>query len=230
MPLPPLGHILLTQPMRVEGGVFIPELASRMHELPPPNVLLYVTGDRAEAVADHLRRRGRRVELRDFEPDAPVDPDSRPRWRLWQPDPWVEEVTSSSNALDVGCGSGRDAVALAARGWQVAAVDPLPDALDRGRDLEARYGDGPPIDWRVTLPDAKFELVLLIRCGRPELLEQALAHLAPNGRLLFVGRTDLFRDLAKRSPVRLETGKDWTRAEFRAAGPISPSDLLEKPV
>lgn len=216
MPLPPLGHTLLTQPLLVEGGVYVPELANRMHELPPPNVLLHVAGDGAQAIADHLRRRGRLAEVRDIEPDTREDPATRPRYRLWQPDPWVEQVRGVGSALDVGCGSGRDAVALAATGWHVVATDPLPDALERGRDLEARYGDGPSVDWRDSLPDETFDLVLLIRCGRPELLDPARERVAPGGRLLLVGRTDRFAELERLDPIRLEIGTDWTRAEFRA--------------
>jgi SAM-dependent methyltransferase len=51
-------------------------------------------------------------------------------------------------AIDLGCGSGREAVYLAAQGWQVVAVDRLPEALQRGRDLQRRYApDSPPIQW-----------------------------------------------------------------------------------
>jgi SAM-dependent methyltransferase len=43
-------------------------------------------------------------------------------------------------ALDVGCGSGRDAVHLAGRGWQVTAVDFVDKALARARERAAEEG------------------------------------------------------------------------------------------
>ena len=43
-------------------------------------------------------------------------------------------------ALDVGCGSGRDAVHLAKRGWQVTAVDFVDEALDKAKQRAAEQG------------------------------------------------------------------------------------------
>jgi SAM-dependent methyltransferase len=43
-------------------------------------------------------------------------------------------------ALDVGCGTGRDAVYLAQRGWQVTAVDIVADAIGKARQRAAREG------------------------------------------------------------------------------------------
>lgn len=43
-------------------------------------------------------------------------------------------------ALDVGCGSGRDAVYLAKRGWQVTAVDFVETALTSARQRAAEEG------------------------------------------------------------------------------------------
>lgn len=144
MPLPPLGHTLLTQPLLVDGGVFIPDLARRMHELPPPSVLLYVAGEGAQDVADQLRRRGRLAEVKDNDPETREDLASRPRWRLWKPDPWVEHIIGVGSALDVGCGSGRDAVALASSGWQVVAADPLPVRSSAAETWKRDTATAPP--------------------------------------------------------------------------------------
>jgi SAM-dependent methyltransferase len=43
-------------------------------------------------------------------------------------------------ALDVGCGTGRDAVYLAKRGWQVTAVDIVADAIGKARQRAAQEG------------------------------------------------------------------------------------------
>jgi len=48
-------------------------------------------------------------------------------------------------ALDVGCGSGRDAVYLAKRGWQVTAVDSVEKALAGARQRAAQ--DGVDVQW-----------------------------------------------------------------------------------
>ncbi len=53
-----------------------------------------------------------------------------------------EESQSGSRgrALDVGCGTGDNAIALAARGWQVTGIDPVPMALDKAREKAATAG------------------------------------------------------------------------------------------
>ena len=48
-------------------------------------------------------------------------------------------------ALDIGCGSGRDAVHLAGQGWEVTAVDVVDKALDRAR-LRA-VEEGVEVQW-----------------------------------------------------------------------------------
>ena len=48
-------------------------------------------------------------------------------------------------ALDVGCGSGRDAVYLAKRGWQVTAVDLVDAAIARARQRAAQ--EGVDVEW-----------------------------------------------------------------------------------
>lgn len=48
-------------------------------------------------------------------------------------------------ALDVGCGSGRDAVYLAKRGWQVTAVDFVDAAIAKARQRAAQ--EGADVEW-----------------------------------------------------------------------------------
>jgi len=67
--------------------------------------------------------------------------------RLWKPNGLLvesvvelEALVPVQRCLDLGCGSGRDAVYLALRGWDVIAVDRLPRALAKARALAMEYG------------------------------------------------------------------------------------------
>ena len=55
------------------------------------------------------------------------------------------ELAPPGRALDVGCGTGRDAVHLAQRGWTVTGVDAVPRALEAARKREA--GAGAKVEW-----------------------------------------------------------------------------------
>ncbi len=115
--------------------------------LPPREVPLLILGadtDLARALADHLQRRGRApVTARQIHgADLSVRGDSRAH--LWQPPPWLvrhEELLPPPVAgpvLDLACGSGRAAVWLAERGYQVTGVDWQAEALVLGRRLAAQ--------------------------------------------------------------------------------------------
>ncbi len=72
-------------------------------------------------------------------------------WRdvaeTWRP--VLEQDTPPGRALDIGCGTGRDAVYLTKHGWRVTALDFAEDALakarqraaDEGVQVEFRQGD-----------------------------------------------------------------------------------------
>jgi SAM-dependent methyltransferase len=51
------------------------------------------------------------------------------------PEPLAElvEAQPPGRALDIGCGTGRDAIFCARRGWQVTGIDDVPLALKRAR-------------------------------------------------------------------------------------------------
>ena len=59
---------------------------------------------------------------------------------LWRPLFEGPLALEPGRALDIGCGSGRDAVHLAGRGWQVTAVDFVDKALARARQRAAEEG------------------------------------------------------------------------------------------
>ncbi len=122
----------------------VERIADLVHALPPPGVAIDVADvpGAAEAVV-WLAAHGRPARL----VPAPLEPRET---RLWEPSPalasYVAMVSRPSfsgeakTALDLGCGTGRDAVYLALHGWRVTAVDRLPDALDRARSLAALHG------------------------------------------------------------------------------------------
>jgi len=140
------------------GAINLPleELERRIHELPPTGARLTLFDDdaaRAESACHRLAARGRWELSTASGPhwlaQGPIE-QGPSRARLWQPHAWladslevVESVWGSlagRSALDLACGAGRDAVYLALRGFEVEAVDILPDALERANDLAARYG------------------------------------------------------------------------------------------
>ena len=161
------------------GAVSFPreQLPVRSHELPPADRPLQVTdasADRARDGAEWLRRRGHRVEIIPF--DLASLTESGPgQTRLWQPNPFLVEAlkrigapSRGARALDVACGSGRDAVHLALAGWNVLAIDVLSDALARARDLARRNGvEIATIRWELEanakLPDGQFDLITVFR-------------------------------------------------------------------
>lgn len=149
----------------IPNAVNIPfaELGTRLHELPPKSESIQVVGppELATSVVEWLVQHGRvaRVVAGQAEATAgtsPVRSEARANevGRLWEPSAFLEEVAAQlqlragespvapGSALDLACGSGRNAVFLACCGWKVTAVDILPDALDLGRALERRYASG----------------------------------------------------------------------------------------
>ena len=124
---------------------------------------------------------------------------------LWSGEPnqrFVEKVADRTpgTALDVACGEGADAIWLAARGWQVTAVDVSPVALRRaaqhadaaGADVAARI-TWQQADVRSWDPaPAQFDLVSsqfmhlpsAVRAGAHQRLAAAVR---PGGMLLIIG-------------------------------------------
>ncbi|MCK6483633.1 MAG: methyltransferase domain-containing protein [Phycisphaerae bacterium] len=154
-----LGDLLDTRPSESylaghdprAANIPLEELAVRVHELPARRASLRVYDDppvRARWARSRLRARG-------FEDVAVVEASDRTAWiegpsrvRLWSPHEWLVQAlpliedspTGQRRALDLACGTGRDAVWLAMQGWNVDAWDVLPDALERAADRGRRCG------------------------------------------------------------------------------------------
>ncbi|MBF6620034.1 MAG: class I SAM-dependent methyltransferase [Patulibacter sp.] len=127
---------------------------------------------------------------------------NRDRWS-GKPNPaLVDEVDALApgTALDLGCGEGADAIWLAAKGWQVTAVDISAHAIERATEhaWDADLGDA--IRWRrhdlsQTFPDGSFDLVSAcylqspVELPRERVLRDAAAAVAPGGRLVIVAHS-----------------------------------------
>ena len=93
-------------------------------------------------------------------------------------------------ALDVACGAGRNALFLAANGYEVTALDISLVGLDRGRRMAAERGL--TIDWLCAdlddperaLPANRFDLIVWARYVHPKLMPYLIARLAAGGALL----------------------------------------------
>ncbi len=102
------------------------------------------------------------------------------RWRYWRRDtPWDTQVTPPEvmefiahtppgRALDLGCGTGTNAITLARHGWRVTGVDFVPGAILAARAKAAR--SGLKIDFHVASVtdlsslDGPFDYVLDLGC------------------------------------------------------------------
>jgi SAM-dependent methyltransferase len=116
--------------------------------------------------------------------------------QVWSPGPnqFVEAELGDlrpGTALDVACGEGRNAIWLAARGWDVTALDFSEVAVDRGRRLAGDL----PVAWvvgdalAVELPPA--DLVVLAYLQLPEeerraVVRRTFATLRPGGTFFVV--------------------------------------------
>ena len=175
---------------RIAASVNIPanELENRVYELPPPGSTIRVadTGSEANLAIAKLERLNRTAIKEQSFKEGPSA-----GYRLWRPNPlidcYVNEI-KPGRALDIGCGSGRDAVELAGLGWSVTAIDHLPDALNMGRALASRYHL--TIDFNQLnvgsdhIPEGPFDLVTMFMFLNRQALQQAVKQLNVNGCLM----------------------------------------------
>lgn len=135
------AHEVVVEPISDSVNIPLDELPYRMHELPPRYGRIEVACPEplATETVMWLSASGRDAQLaRDWE----YAPPGTRSGRLWKPNDFLVAVATRlepGTALDLACGTGRDAVYLASLGWEVTAIDHLADALDRGRDLARRY-------------------------------------------------------------------------------------------
>lgn len=100
---------------------------------------------------------------------------------------WVGKIPTG-RAIDLACGSGRNALYLAKQGFDVDAVDISAQALDRAQ--KTAQGMGVSVNWLehdldepLQLEDS-YQLILIIRYVNLPLIQQMTANLAPGGFLV----------------------------------------------
>ena len=100
---------------------------------------------------------------------------------------WVGKIPTG-RAIDLACGSGRNALYLAKQGFDVDAVDISAPALDRAQ--KTAQGMGVSVNWLehdldepLQLEDS-YQLILIIRYVNLPLIQQMTANLAPGGFLV----------------------------------------------
>jgi SAM-dependent methyltransferase len=177
-----------------------------MHELPPKAEVILVAAEPhlAEQTLRFLRARGRLARRAPFTYAEHLDQDgpgqvTQGMGRLWSPNPMVAEYAAThpfGRAIDLGCGTGRDAIYLGAAGWQVLAIDRLPEALARAAFsaesiLEAAAAR---IEWRradfgrafdLGTATGRFDLAIVCRVLGQGALDVAAKALRKDGILLF---------------------------------------------
>lgn len=122
--------------------------------------------------------------------------------RLWNINDVLYEIaekTHPGTALDLGCGAGRDAVWLAANGWEVTAVDRLQTNLDWLKKLRAAYAPNDPIHWVLAnlneiRPENQYHLVLLHYCWDQNYFDLAKKCVAPGGYLSILAHSQTHRN------------------------------------
>lgn len=234
MALPRLSYLdprpsaeALGRPIADAVNIPFEELAERLHELPPPGetVRIAASPQLARQTGEWLERGGRCWEaVVDFAFTQAQTPG-----RMWEPHPFVRRLVEDSpvgQAVDLGCGTGRDSIYLSSAGWRVTAVDHLADAIQRGSASADRLGVT-GIDWVVAntetfLPPGEVDLILMIFfCDRHALMRHFEA-LRPGGSVLMEVYTPTHR---------LQTGKPRDSAlvmdEAEARSLFAEFDLRE---
>ncbi len=235
------------------GSVNIPldSLADRIHELPRRDKAFTVYADhstRAELACSRLTSHGRPL----------ATPASGEAWlangptesglstgRLWAPHGLLAEAVELArqgwgsledrSALDIACGTGRDAVYLGLCGMAIKAWDILPDALERCGDLaerhrvsiETRCAD---VEGDATLPAGRFDLVACFNYLHRPLMPSLAAAVRPGGLVVYETFVHPQRELfgkPRRDKHLLKTGelpgffRGWTVLVSRE-GLVSP--------
>lgn len=230
------------------ANIPLEELSVRPHELPSPEERLFVVDSdehRAAEAAAILRERGREAVVVPWAEVSQELVTGPVRRRLWRANPFLIEsleLISASDpasragrrAIDVACGTGRDAVHLALNGFAVDAMDWLPDALERAADLARRNGVSlqtiqRDVEADPSLPVATYDVVHVARFLHRPLLPALAAAVKPGGWLVYETFHERNRETGRR-PTRpehlLRTGE--LREAFHTLEPMIVRDEVRR--
>ena len=156
-------------------------------------------------------------------------------WQIDRPQPEVlrliEEKKFESPILDLGCGSGDNAIELARGGYRVLGMDLVPEALRRAREKAAKAGLMQPPEFlegdALRLQGSGVEAETVLDCAlfhvfedeeRPRYVNGLEEVLSPGGRLHILSFSEL--ETREPGPRRLTResiagafGRGWTLEE-----------------
>ncbi|WP_052501486.1 class I SAM-dependent methyltransferase [Thiomicrospira microaerophila] len=129
------------------------------------------------SIKQHLEDKGYQIK-QTLTPDAILQPGlvvktGKNSFQAWQPNKLLQEQlpglkTASHQALDLGCGGGRDAIYLALHGWQVSAIDQQQRVLQCAQQLARIHGV--KVNWVEAdvhqphaIPNQPFDLIMMVR-------------------------------------------------------------------
>lgn len=232
----------------VSGSASIPleDLPGRVHELPPAAEAITVLDDEADRAARAvalLQTRGHRVTSRTLRVGECTEVGTRGA-RLWRASAFLVEAmrritsvappSAAARAVDVACGSGRDAAYLATLGYTVDAIDVLPDAVQRATELAARNGvtvNGivQDLERDPTLPHDGYALVIVFRYLQRSLFAALRTAVAPGGLVVYETFHVRNRETSRppRNPEHLLETEELTRA-FEGFEIVIARDAVER--
>jgi SAM-dependent methyltransferase len=164
----------------------------------------------------------------------------RPAWDSTDPRPELAGLLAGrrpGRALDLGCGTGTDAIYLAKQGWDVTGIDFVPEAIATARThaagSAASFVAGDVTHLRQAGVDGPFDLIIDIGCyhaipaGRRDRYAAEVAAVArPGADFYLAGIADppaTWRLLGARGvsagELRHRFGADFDLADERTAGP-----------
>ena len=186
----------------------VDDLLYRPYLLPPRARPLVLVGGPAASMRLVVKALGaaghadvRHVPEETWRELLPEETGAPTRQHLWEPAVAVVEALRDHaqraalagtlpTALDVACGSGRNAVYMALRGYDVTAIDILPDALVKAAELASRSGVSirtvqRDVTFAGALDDERADVVVVVRFLDRVLLGSLQRAVKPGGILVY---------------------------------------------